>query len=116
MDIRWIFSRPPKPMNHVNGFDWDEGNRDKCQKHGVPLVIIEAAFSRPIDILPDLKHSNHEMRFLAIGKTEEGRGVFICFTLRRQDRNVLIRPISARFMNAKEVAYYDQTPAHPDDR
>ena len=91
-------------------------NRDKCQRHGVPLAIVEAAFSRPIDILPDPKHAHHETRFLAIGKTEEGRGGFMAFTLRRQDRNVLIRPIGARFMSAKETTCYDQTPAHPDDR
>jgi len=25
----------------VAGFDWDEGNREKCRKHGVSLAEIE---------------------------------------------------------------------------
>ena len=28
----------------VNGFDWDEGNRKKCQKHGLTIAQIEAEF------------------------------------------------------------------------
>jgi uncharacterized DUF497 family protein len=30
------------------GFDWDDGNRKKCQKHGVTLDEIEAALTGPI--------------------------------------------------------------------
>jgi uncharacterized DUF497 family protein len=26
----------------VSGFDWDEGNRGKCQKHGLSIAQIEA--------------------------------------------------------------------------
>ena len=29
----------------VSGFDWDEGNRAKCQKHGVPMIEIEDLFA-----------------------------------------------------------------------
>ena len=28
----------------VAGFDWDDGNREKCRKHGVSLAEIEALF------------------------------------------------------------------------
>ncbi len=28
----------------VSGFDWDDGNIEKCQKHGVSLEEIEALF------------------------------------------------------------------------
>jgi uncharacterized DUF497 family protein len=28
----------------ISGFDWDSGNRDKCQKHGVSIAEIEALF------------------------------------------------------------------------
>ena len=27
-----------------DGFDWDDGNRDKCQKHGVSIGEIERLF------------------------------------------------------------------------
>ena len=29
----------------VQGFDWDGGNRAKCQKHGVSIAEIEALFA-----------------------------------------------------------------------
>ena len=29
----------------VSGFDWDEGNRAKCQKHGLTVAHIEALFA-----------------------------------------------------------------------
>lgn len=28
-----------------DGFDWDEGNREKCRKHGVSLPEIEQALT-----------------------------------------------------------------------
>jgi uncharacterized DUF497 family protein len=74
------------------GFDWDEGNREKCLKHGVPLGEIEALFSRSIAIRPDLTHSTSETRLLAIGLTAEGRYVFVAFTVRRRDGANYIRP------------------------
>src|SRR5260370_28929712 len=30
----------------IAGFDWDEGNRSKCQKHGVSRAVIESMFSK----------------------------------------------------------------------
>jgi hypothetical protein len=33
-----------------SGFDWDSGNLEKCQKHGVSADIIEALFDRPVAI------------------------------------------------------------------
>ena len=41
----------------VDGFDWDAGNRAKCQEHGVSAAAIEGMFSGPIAILPDPEHS-----------------------------------------------------------
>ena len=28
-----------------DGFDWDDGNREKCQRHGVSIAEIEHALS-----------------------------------------------------------------------
>ena len=95
----------------VVGFDWDAGNRDKCQKHGVSIAIIESLFYRPIAVFPDPAHSEREERFKAIGRTEEGRGVLIVFTLRLRDGETLIRPVSARHMRRKESEYYEKEAA-----
>jgi hypothetical protein len=48
--------------------------------------------------VPDPAHSLSEQRFIAVGRTPAGRPVFIavCF------RGVRIRPISARYMHARE--------------
>jgi len=58
-----------------SGFDWDSGNRDKCQKHGVSLAEIEGIFQRQVAILPDEAHSDEERRFRAIGWTAKGRAL-----------------------------------------
>ena len=92
----------------ANGFDWDRGNRAKCGKHGLSLAAIESLFARPLAILPDAAHSQRENRFRAIGRTEKGRAVFIVFTLRRKGDELLIRPISARYMHKKEIDAFEK--------
>lgn len=42
---------------HANGFDWDKGNRAKCEKHGLFVATIEDLFARPLAVLPDEAHS-----------------------------------------------------------
>jgi uncharacterized protein len=91
----------------ANGFDWDSGNRAKCEKHGLSIAVIESLFGRPLAILPDEAHSQQEKRLRAIGRTDRG-AVFIVFTLRRRGDEVLIRPISARYMHKKEMEAYEK--------
>ncbi len=91
-----------------SGFDWDSGNLEKCRKHGVATEVIEGLFDRPVAILPDKDHSQTEQRFRAIGKTAEGRAVFVVFTLRPSGEDILIRPISARYMHDSEVRSYEE--------
>ena len=95
----------------VAGFDWDEGNRPRCQKHGVSPAAIEDIFRRPIAVLPDPLHSKSEERFNAIGKTGEGRGIFVVSTFRTRRGKRLIRPISARRMHKKEMEHYEKDTA-----
>ena len=92
----------------VAAFDWDAGNRDKCQKHGVSIAVIESLFHSPIAVFPDPAHSDREEQFKAIGRTEDGRSVLIVFTLRMRNGETLIRPISARYMRRKESEYYEK--------
>ncbi len=92
----------------IHGFDWDDGSRRKCRKHGLSAGLIEGLFSRPLAILPDPDHSEQETRFRAVGRTAGGRGVFIVFTLRSKNGELLIRPISARYMHKKEIVAYEK--------
>jgi uncharacterized DUF497 family protein len=98
------------------GFDWNKGNRDKCQRHGVPLTVIESLFHGSLAVFPDPSHSRAEERFKAIGSTENGRNLLIVFTLRRQEEDILIRPISARYMHRKEVEHYEEAFARAEKR
>jgi len=100
----------------VAGFDWDRANRSKCQKHGVSISAIEAAFRKPIAVVPDPAHSVIEERFKAIGLTDEGRHILIVFALRIREGKIFIRPISARHMHQKEARYYEEAAAKIRDR
>jgi uncharacterized DUF497 family protein len=100
----------------VGGFDWDDANREKCRRHGVSTAEIENIFARPIAVLPDPAHSRAEERFKAIGRTAEGRHLFVMFTLRSRGGAMLIRPISARYMHRKEVEYYEETATRVQNR
>ncbi len=91
----------------VSGFDWDEGNRAKCQKHGLSIAQIEALFTHSPRIAPDREHSADEDRLIAVGRIA-GRPVFVAFTIRVKGKRRFIRPVSARFMHAKEVAAYEK--------
>jgi len=95
-----------------DGFDWDEGNREKCQKHGLSIVQIESVFARPMIILPDKENLQGERRFRAVGSTLHGRRAFIVFTWRGSLNGKPLRPISARYMHCEEVANYEK--AYPD--
>lgn len=92
----------------LSGFDWDDGNKEKCRKHGVGLEEIEELFGYEVTLFPDLDHSDVEERFKAIGKTGKGRYILLVFTIRQREEKYFIRPISARYMHHKEVEYYEK--------
>lgn len=93
------------------GFDWDHGNREKCQKHGMTLADVESVFANRVVILPDKDNPAGERRFRTIGRTAGGRAAFIVFTMRIKTGQ-RIRPICARFTHKKEVQAYEK--AYPD--
>lgn len=95
------------PALLTSGFDWDAGNREKCQKHGVSIAEIEAVLRGDPEIAPAPRRSFVEERFIAVGRTPRGRAVFIAFTLRIRDGVRLVRPISARYMHAREIRGYE---------
>ena len=93
--------------NEIVRFDWDAANLGKCRKHGVSITEIEDLLAGDPRIAPNPKHLLSEQRFIAIGRNAAGRPMFVAFTLRRRGRRSLIRPISARYMHAKEIARYE---------
>lgn len=78
----------------ISGFDWDDGNRAKCEKHGVSMAEIEGLFAHGPRVAPDLKHSAEEDRFIAVGRTGTGRPIFVAFTMRTKAGRRFLRPVS----------------------
>jgi uncharacterized DUF497 family protein len=100
----------------VSGFDCDDGNHLKVLKHGVTRVDIEQVFMSQPYVEPDLRHSDFEERYNAVGQTASGRYVFVVFTFRLRNNRSLIRPISARFMHQKEIKAYEKAVSKTEDR
>ena len=94
-------------FEHIVGFEWDAGNARKNDKHGVSMAEAEQVFfNAPLLVVDDEKHSQHEARHHALGRTHEGRLLHLTFTLR--SAGSLIRVISARDMHRKERMIYEQ--------
>jgi uncharacterized protein len=102
-------------MEYV-GFNWDEGNLRKNEKHGVTKAEVEQVFlNQPLIVAEDLKHSQLEPRYHALGRTDANRCLHITFTER--GGGTLIRPISARTASRKERTIYEEAlKAHPQVR
>lgn len=108
MYIKVIYSPAVVDLGSVVGFQWDEGNvRKSAARHGVNRSEAEQVFlTEPPLIVEDVRHSQSEPRFHALGLTRLGRRLHVTFTLREQDTR--IRVISARDMHRTERAQYDQ--------
>jgi uncharacterized protein len=103
--------RPPA------SFDWDDANREKCRKHGVSIAEIEHVLGHAETYLvPDIRNSKFEPRFIAVGRNVGGRFMFVIFTLRRKHDQTLWRRISARYMHKKEIARYEKEISGTQDR
>lgn len=85
-------------------FEWDRGNREKNQKkHGVsPEECEEVFFNTPLLVADDHAHSMKEPRWYVLGKTNNGKQIFLVFTRRKQ----AVRVISARPMSKRERSIY----------
>lgn len=87
-------------------FDWDDGNKTKSEsKHGVSCEEAESVFEQieAVRALGEqISQKPKEPRYGILGITNDGRHVFICFTLRASG----IRVISIRPMSRKEKQIY----------
>jgi uncharacterized DUF497 family protein len=91
-------------LSQCSGFEWDTGNSDKnWLKHLVSFSECEQGFfNLPLIVAEDAKHSDKENRYYALGQADDGRLLFLVFTIRKEK----IRVISARDMSKKEKAVY----------
>ncbi len=93
-------------LEQIVGFEWDDGNsRKRADKHAVSQAEAEGVFfNDPLILVEDLRHSDSEQRFNALGKTSQNRLLHV--TLR--ESGTMIRVISARDMHRKERKFYEQ--------
>lgn len=91
----------------VLSFEWDKGNLDKgYAKHGIePKQTEEVFVDNESIVLPDVRHSQREDRFIIVGRTLSKIYLFIVFTFRGNK----VRVISARKMHQKEVEKYKRS-------
>ena len=94
-------------LKNCIGFNWDSGNLHKnWDKHLVSRYECEQVFFNEPFLLFDTEgRTQREIRHFGLGITDDGRRLFIVFTIRQQ----LIRVISARDMSKKERKIYDET-------
>lgn len=88
-------------------FEWDEGNEQKNWiKHEVKAEEAEEPFFTEERLIAEdkLHSTERETRFILIGKSKQGRMLFIIFTVRKEK----IRIISARDTDKKEVLLYEK--------
>lgn len=88
----------------VSGFQWDEGNRRKIRDRDISEQECEQVFANGPGLYEDVKHSKTEPRYLAVGRTDAGRWLFVVWTVR--DR--LIRVVTARAMHRREIRAYEE--------
>lgn len=95
-----------KNQDKITGFEWDKWNLDKSyQKHNISPKEAEEVFVDDNSlVLPDIKHSQKEDRFIIIGRITSGLNLFVVFAVRGKN----IRIISARKMHRKEVLIYEK--------
>lgn len=89
------------------GFEWDAGNLEKSyEKHGITPKESEKLFvDENVLLIDDIKHSQKEKRFIAIGEIGGGIVLFSAFVIRGNR----VRIISVRKANKKERIEYDKT-------
>jgi len=97
-------------FSQCKGFEWDNGNLNKNWiKHGVSWQECEQVFfNDPFLLFDDLKHSQNEIRYYALGRTDLNKHIMLVFAI----RNEMIRIISATSMSRKEQKSYEEAKKH----
>ena len=89
-------------------FDWDERkNKGNRTKHGVWFEEAQSVFEDPhARLFYDPEHSEREDRFILLGVSSAVRTLVVVHCYRNIDS--LVRIISARKANRKEVRFYEE--------
>jgi len=100
-------------IQQAEGFDWDSGNIEKIiDKHNVlPSEAEQVFFNEPLLLMDDIKHSQKETRYHALGVTDDQRLLHVTFTFR--SKGTFLRIVSARDMHRKERRVYEQIEKNP---
>ena len=72
-----------------------------------PLPKSKRFFAARRESPPDLRHAHLEDRLIAVGRTAQGRPLFVAFTIRERFRQPTIRPVTARYMHEREARNYE---------
>ena len=88
-------------------FEWYPPKaKSNLRKHGVSFEEAKSIFGdRNFLDFPDREHSEDELRFIGIGRSEKDRLLFLNFTMRGE----VIRIISARIAESWERRVYEST-------
>ena len=93
-------------FERIVGFEWDDGNARKNDKHGVSQGEAEQVFFDPnLLVVTDTRHSIREPRLHALGATFANRRLHVTFTLRVEMTR--IRVIAARPTHRRERRFYE---------
>ena len=89
-------------------FEWDE-NKAKINYTKLKVTFEEAQtvfYDENALLLADEKHSNEEDRFILMGMSSMMNTLLVCFCERSSNNNEIIRIISSRKANKKEIEQY----------
>ncbi|HYW08386.1 MAG TPA: BrnT family toxin [Longimicrobium sp.] len=88
-------------------FEWDSAKDEtSTRKHGVSFEEASTAFGDPLSVtIPDPEHSEREVRFLLLGRSDAGRLLVVAHT----ERGQRIRIISARPAMRHERRDYEES-------
>jgi uncharacterized protein len=86
-------------------FEWDpQKAEENARKHGVAFPEALTVFRDPLEVtIPDPDHSDGELRYLSLGRSEADRLLVVAYT----ERGSGIRIISAREATPKERREYE---------
>jgi hypothetical protein len=86
--------------------EWDpEKAAENLRSHGVAFTEAQTVFGDPLEVtIPDPDHSDGELRFLSLGRSEADRLLVVSYT----ERGARIRIISARTATRSERKIYEE--------
>ena len=86
-------------------FEWDpEKAEENLRSHAVAFTEAQTVFGDPLEVtIPDPDHSDGELRFLSLGRSEADRLLVVSYT----ERGFRVRIISAREATPRERRDYE---------